>query len=228
MNTQYLQRAKDALKMAKSNLKAAERGAKEGDMRLAGADLVVAGEEVARARILFAAYEDIVTFDENRKSERVFVSERDLGRKHALKYELLSALSIGLTAGMLHMEMNQVAPTEREVMGRDPDGWVRKRFSSTFKLLEFSEHLEELRQGRYSGLTVRGTEPPVLDQDTFKEIHGAIEEQVGMAEFEQEVYQRPPGELTRIQAQLPGLLVLVEKLTNGLKEERVRSSTKEQ
>ncbi len=212
--------------MARANLKAAEREAKDADMRLAGADLVVAGEEAARARILFAAYEDIVTFDARRKSERVFISERELGKDHVRKYELLGALSVGLTAGKLHLEFNQATPAEREDMGKDPDGWVRRQFSCTFKLLEFSEHLEELRQGRYSGLTTKGTSPPLLDQETFNELYSAIEEQVSMAEFEQEVYHRPPGELTRIQAQLPGLLVLVEKLTEGIKEERAGGPSK--
>ncbi len=227
LNPQYLERARDALKMARANLKAAERGAKEGEMRLAGADLVVAGEEVARARILFAAYEDIITLDTCRKSERYFISERDLRTNHARKYELLGALSVGLTMGTSLIEFTQASPTEREAMSKDPDGWVRKRFSNTLKFLDFSEHLEELRQGRYSGLTTKGTEPPKLDQGAFKELYGAIEEQVSMAEFEQEVYQRQPGELTQIQAQLPSLLVAVERLTKGIKEGREKGPSKE-
>ncbi|MDG6913115.1 MAG: hypothetical protein JRN35_08570 [Nitrososphaerota archaeon] len=227
LNPQYLQRAKDALKMAKSNLKAAECNALEGDMRLAGADLVVAGEEVVRARVLFAVYEDIFTFDAQRKGERVFVSERELGKDHVRKYELLVALSAALMMALSLLEFRQATSTEKDAMSRDSGGWIQKRFSGTFKLLGFSEHLEELRQGRYSGLTTKGTPPPLLDQNTFKELYDAIEEQASMAEYEQEVYKRPPEELSRIQALLPGVLTVVESQVQVLKEERARGLSKD-
>lgn len=189
-------------------------------MDIAASDIVVAGEEVARARILFAVYEDLVTFDKTRRTERIYISEKQLSRDHKMKYAVLMAFGIGLSFGLSRLRLREMPPDEKDAFlteaKQHSENWFKKNFEGLSTLLEFSDVLEDLRMSRYSGPTPRGTTPPTLSREDYQRLENAVSDQIDFASFEQNVYVRFPGELETLQANMPGVVKAIQDLLGEL------------
>ncbi len=220
LNPEYLEPSRQALAHARENFRVAIDCANRGNLRKAGAELVAAGEEVARAILLHDAYEDLATFDPNRREERMFVDEEELRKSHRLKYVLLTAWAFAIPFNDIRSRAAGTSTQSDEAPTPDPITAMRAEYPNEMTLVETLSQLEELRQGNYSGPSSKGTSIPLLDRATFDRLAGAVEAQLQWATYQQEVYVRTPGELAELQSKMPGVLKWSLEMTRLIKEGR--------
>lgn len=177
----FLPKSREAVRASEANLASARDNARAGRFPLAGADLVVAGEEAARAWVFLAVAKGVVVTDRTRVTPiHPYVDLSELERDHSVKYEWLNVIAVLQMIFRFAYSMGRdglVNPgsTETEV-----DAFMRREYSSFMTLQDILDHLEELRQGRYSGQTTKGTLAPMLDATTFNALAEVIEDELGL------------------------------------------------
>jgi hypothetical protein len=227
-NPQYRRKARAALAAAKANLKVAELAAANEALDQALAALIDAGEEVAKALLYNAAYEDIVTFDFRRAGERVFLFGESRLKEHDPKQGILVAYSVLFLVIEVALRNRSMDEADRERISRDPDPWIRREFPGYIAIMETAQRLEELRQGRYSGKPKTGRRGPKLSRVEFERLGGGIRQLVEFAEYEQRVFRWKRGDLSKAQATLPAIVrkmnPIVEKAKRRARQAKKRKA----
>ena len=205
-NPSYRRKARVALTTAKANLKVARLAASNQTMEQALAALVDSGEEVAKALVYNAAYEDLVTFDYKRAGDRAFLFGEDRLSEHDPKQGVLVAfaalfLMIGVT-----LRTRKMSGPDLESISHDPEPWMRSEFPGYVSIIDTAKRLEELRQGRYSGKPKTGRRGPKLSAREFESLARGIEGLIEFSEFEQREFRWKRGDLAKAQATLPALV----------------------
>jgi hypothetical protein len=185
-STEFRVAAAAALDMAQRNLRAADRSARAGEIRIASADIVAGLEEVAKARIYFAADEELITFDPSLAKTRPYVPLSWLANNHGRKFSLLCCLAIAQVCGQFSVDSiaNEDSAWAAK-LDSDPKRFLQETYPELTAIFDHSGKFEALRQGRYSGTTTRGKPIPALAQPEYDRLRAGIGRMVALAATEQ-------------------------------------------
>lgn len=180
LNLRYERPAKDALAAARDNLKAGKAAAAAGSMNQAVASVVDAGEEAAKSILYQLAYLDIVTFDEHRAGERLYLFDERRLRDHDPKQVSVVAIA-GLLLAVLLLILYSLSEVFGQVFGQKLPtanlmGMIKSEAPGLVAVVTLSERFEELRQSRYSGAPKTGVRGPRVTTEEFDNLLQGVDE----------------------------------------------------
>jgi len=211
-------KAKAALTLARENLETAKDAAAKGRMNSAATSLVTAGEEAVKARVYWMIYEDIATFDAKRRSEKIYIEEKDLGL-HLPKQTFLFILGAGHAAAMLLSQPDLLTEETSRALDSDPEGVLDQQLPGFAKLSKLYDRLEDIRQSTLSGPPKSGRGRIQLSSAEFEGLAMAIQGIIDFADYEQNHFERTDTDLLLVQERISLMVPFMDQLAARARRE---------